>query len=186
VSTFGTNDARHGCFIVLHADLVGMHACTVYHNFCLHCILFLLDLIKKNSPGYLASLGVLGEGLEVHIVGQSRSLHPRYEALDGGSEERVEVHPSVHHLRLMQDRAPLVMDLCHVWEGFPYLMPTNDLGAVDAALVVGAHQLPQVDQMVEQGAWEVHENGLQERGRNTQLQLLVLIGSCEQEVVTLM
>lgn len=78
------------------------------------------------------------------------------------------------------------MDLCHVWEGFPYLMPTNDLGAVDAALVVGAHQLPQVDQMVEQGAWEVHENGLQERGRNTQLQLLVLIGGCEQEVVALM
>ena len=86
----------------------------------------------------------------------------------------------------MQDRAPLVMDLCHVWEGLSYLMLANDLGAVNAALIVGAHQLPQVDQMVEQGPWEVHENGLQERGRNTQLQLFVLIRGCEQEIIALM
>ena len=65
-------------------------------------------------------------------------------------------------------------------------MLANDLGAVNAALIVGAHQLPQVDQMVEQGPWEVHENGLQERGRNTQLQLFVLIRGCEQEIIALM
>lgn len=66
-----------------------MHACAVDHNFGLHSILLLLDLIKENSPGDLTSLGVLGERLEVHVVGQGRSLHPRYEALDGGSEEGV-------------------------------------------------------------------------------------------------
>ena len=89
MSTFGADDARHRCLIVLHADLVGMHACAVDHNFGLHSILLLLDLIKENSPGDLTSLGVLGERLEVHEVGQGRSLHPRYEALDGGSEEGV-------------------------------------------------------------------------------------------------
>lgn len=137
MSASAWNDTLLGLWVVHLTDVVRVDSCTVDNDLGFDGELFALRIeFVDTDASDDVSLIIFHEGLKFDVVGQSCSSHAWDEAIHSCSEQTVEVHAAVMHLRLLHHGPVPAIQHLHLRVLLAKQALSNDAGPRDADLVV--------------------------------------------------
>ena len=176
----GWNDTFGEVWLVHLSDFVSVNTRAVHDNLGLDWELFAfrIKLVNAHTPNDFA-IFIFDKAFELNVVRQRGASLPLCKPVNSRCKESVEVHARVVHLGFGHEGTVAVV------QGFDFGVFASQSrlaehgGPGEGHLVAAAHELPEVDQVVSEGARPVPERRPEEGGRgHEQVQFFDEVGRC--------